>query len=193
MNNRTDNPSQIRFGGINENLFEGAELKYLDTKGPGSWKLPLNEIVFGEENILDPSVASEALINPAFPFIAAPIGEFNAFKNQVKALNIDNSLVCNNLDWCYFETKCDNVRDKVPNLQFKLGAGDQATIFSISSDSFLFKEENAKKKKYNCHLAIVGQDFTDHDYWVLGDIFNYNFYTVFDAEDEQNPKIGLAI
>ena len=41
-------------------------------------------------------------------------------------------------------------------------------------------------------MAIVGQDFTDHDYWVLGDIFNYNFYTVFDAEEE-TPKIGLAI
>jgi len=38
----------------------------------------------------------------------------------------------------------------------------------------------------------VGQDFTDHDYWVLGDIFNYNFYTVFDAENE-TPRVGLAV
>ena len=86
--------------------------------------MTLSEIVFGDENILDPSATSEALINPAFPFIAAPIGEFNAFKRQLKSIDVDDSLVCNNLDWCYFEAKCDDIRDKVPNLQFKLGSGD---------------------------------------------------------------------
>lgn len=42
----------------------------------------------------------------------------------------------------------------------------------------------------NCHIAIIGQDFAEVDYWVLGDIFNYNFYTSFDAEN--TPRIGLA-
>ena len=39
MSNSTDNPSQIRFGAQNENLFEGDSLHWLDTIAEDSWKV----------------------------------------------------------------------------------------------------------------------------------------------------------
>ena len=41
-------------------------------------------------------------------------------------------------------------------------------------------------------MGIIGQQFSNLDYWVLGDVFISNFYTAFDAEGDQ-PKVGLAV
>ena len=60
----------------------------------------------------------------------------------------------------------------------------------MTAKDYVFSEVNTKKKINNCHLAVIGQDFADVNYWILGDIFNYNFYASFDAE--RNPRVGLA-
>ena len=62
----------------------------------------------------------------------------------------------------------------------------------MTPENYLFSEKNVKKKINNCHLAIIGQDFAEVDYWILGDIFNFNFYASFDAESLP-PRVGLAL
>lgn len=62
----------------------------------------------------------------------------------------------------------------------------------MTPENYLFNEKNVKKKINNCHLAIIGQDFAEVDYWILGDIFNFNFYASFDAESLP-PRVGLAL
>lgn len=39
MSNSTDNPSQIRFGGVNDNLWQGNPMVWLDTVAEDSWKV----------------------------------------------------------------------------------------------------------------------------------------------------------
>jgi len=132
-------------------------------------------------------------MNPSFPFIAAPYDDFMKFRadlNSTAAVQ-NNNLTCSSLDWCYFKTSCDNVVGSLPNLTFYLGAGEQLAEFVMSPASYLFQEVNTKKNITNCHVAIIGQDFANVTHWILGDIFNYNFYTSFDAEN--TPKVGLAI
>jgi len=132
-------------------------------------------------------------MNPSFPFIAAPFEDFEKFKAIVTSLGLENDfeLKCTSLDWCYFKTKCSNIVEKLPDLTFHLGSGLQRAKFTMTADNYVFSESNPKKKIENCHLAIIGQDFSNVNYWILGDIFNYNFYTSFNAENE--PKIGLAL
>lgn len=101
------------------------------------------------------------------------------------------NLTCTSLDWCYFKTDCRNVSDKLPDLTFTLGHGTDKAQFTMKPRNYIFSESNPAKKIENCHLAIIGQDFSTVDYWILGDIFNYNFYTSFDAENY--PRIGLAL
>lgn len=133
-------------------------------------------------------------MNPSFPFIAAPFEDFEKFRAILQGLGVDNDfeLKCTTLDWCYFKTKCANVVDKLPDLSFHIGSGAQRAKFTMTAENYVFSESNPKKKIENCHLAIIGQDFSNVDYWILGDIFNYNFYTSFNA-DEAKPKIGLAM
>ncbi len=191
MRNETDNPSQIRFGAYNENLFEGKQLHWIDTINDQTWQVKLAQVDYKQEDILGkPTVA---LMNPSFPFIAAPFEDFEKFKAIVMGLGLENNfeLKCTSLDWCYFKTKCSNVIDKLPDLTFHIGSGPQRAKFTMTADNYVFSESNPKKKIESCHLAIIGQDFSTVNYWILGDIFNYNFYTSFNAENA--PKIGLAI
>ena len=168
----------------------GTELHWLETISKDSWQVNLAQVDFGQPNILN-GVETRALMNPSFPFIAAPINDFNAFKEVLKGLNIGYDLTCSALDWCYFKTGCENVQDKLPELKFHLGSGKQRAVFSMTGANYIFAENNAKKKIKNCHIAIIGQDFSEVDFWILGDIFNFNFYTSFDAEN--TPRIGLAL
>lgn len=105
-------------------------------------------------------------------------------------ISTEFNLTCTSLDWCYFKTNCSNVEPLLPDLTFHLGSGAQRAKFKLSPQNYIFSEVNAKKKINNCHLAVIGQDFSNVNYWILGDIFNYNFYTSFDAEG--TPKVGLA-
>ena len=130
-------------------------------------------------------------MNPSFPFIAAPIDHFEAFKSILQQINSIYSLVCTKLDFCFYKTSCNNIVGLLPDLTFYLGSGNQQAKFTMTSKSYIYSEINAKKNINNCHLAIIGQGFANIDYWILGDVFNYNFYASFDAET--NPKVGLAL
>ena len=156
MSNKTDNPSQIRFGSYNSDLFEGTELHWIDTLNEKTWQFKLAQVDYSQEDILGkPTVA---LMNPSFPFIAAPFEDFEKFKAIVQNLGVDGDfeLKCTTLDWCYFKTKCANIVDKLPDLTFHIGSGAQRAKFTMTAQNYVFSESNTKKKIENCHLAIIG-------------------------------------
>lgn len=70
-------PSQIRFGAANDNLFEGTELHWINTLNENSWKVKMSQVDFGVQDILRKE--SVALMNPSFPFIAAPFDDYKLF------------------------------------------------------------------------------------------------------------------
>lgn len=125
MSNLTDTPSQIRFGAYNTALFSGTELWWINTLNRSTWQLPLSRLDFKSNNVLGKTVS--VLMNPSFPFIAAPYDDFVKFRADLNSTTaVQNyNLTCSALDWCYFKTSCDNVVNQLPNLTFYLGAGEQ--------------------------------------------------------------------
>jgi hypothetical protein len=70
MWNSTEEPSEIRFGGYNEELFkEGHSHQWMKTIHPNSWVVEFISAGFHTEIHRN---ATNALINPGYPFIAMP-------------------------------------------------------------------------------------------------------------------------
>lgn len=82
MFNSTEDPSQIRFGGYNEELFkEGHSQVWLPTVNNTSWELDVNNVQFHGDSLINAtSEGQRAIINPAFPFIGMPHSIFEQFK-----------------------------------------------------------------------------------------------------------------
>ena len=91
---------------------------------------------------------------------------------------------CTTYDWCYFESKCSTIQEKIKPLIFKLGTESDAESFTVPAESFLFQEVDPSYNIDTCHLAIIGQNFHNLDYWVLGDTFLQNYYVAFDATNK---------
>ena len=77
------NNATIRFGGYDkERLEKGHNVVFIDTLDNKSWMLPLMQVDFASDDIL--GAPTQALINPGYPYIAAPIAEFEKFKDDLR-------------------------------------------------------------------------------------------------------------
>lgn len=105
MFNSTEDPSRIRFGGYDEDLFAaGHQQKWFNTTGADSWDVPLLAVGLHSEAV---HADQKALINPGYPFISMPSGQFEAFKAELKNAYPNEPLTCTSWDWCYFFRSCD--------------------------------------------------------------------------------------
>lgn len=186
FNNHTEvsedyEPTTIRFGDYDKTAFdETHEIMYMNTVSSDSWELPVQSINFHGDDLI--GKPTKALINPGMPFIAAPLDEFDLFKENLKAAHPDANLVCTRYDWCYFIGQCSDLEQVVDPLTFVFGDSQSNTTFSIPSSSFMIPDVDYRTNLTLCHLGIVGQKWSEsYDVWRLGETFMQNFYTAFDA------------
>ena len=70
MFNSTEDPSQIRFGGFNEELFkQGDKLFMIDTPSKSTWEIKFDSAGFHTKELWN---KWHALIDPGYPYIALP-------------------------------------------------------------------------------------------------------------------------
>jgi|Transcript_29969 hypothetical protein len=191
MFNSTEDPSQIRFGGFNKDLFmEGHDMLHVETRAKSSWEIKFNSAGFYTEEVWK---GWHALIDPGYPFIALPKQAFEMFKNDLKKAYPDAPVTCSDDEWCYFVSKCSKIIDGMPDLQFTFPTttGESAT-YRVPAASFLFDDRDTRTKLDTCHLGVVRQRFSDLDHFVLGSSFMENFYVVFDGKDTNVNRIGLS-
>ena len=120
MKNSTDSHSQIRFGGFNEDLLvDKHSLQWMPTTSTDSWKILIHSITFNTDDILQDS--STALINPGFPYIAAPFSEFKRFKTDLKYAHATLKCEEESAGLCYFKKTCQSLAERLPPLIFTLG------------------------------------------------------------------------
>jgi hypothetical protein len=193
MFNSTEDPSQIRFGGFNKDLFnEGHDIIMMETRAKSSWEVKFDSAGFYSEEVWK---GWHALIDPGYPFIALPKQAFEMFKNDLMKAYPDEPVTCSDDEWCYFISPCSKIVDNMPDLQFTFPVkhADAASVtYRIPAKSFLFDDRDVRTKLSTCHLGIVKQRFSELDHFVLGSAFMENFYTVFDASDADVNRIGLS-
>jgi len=193
MFNTTSDPSQVRFGGINEALFkEGHEVLSMKTSSKQSWEVKFDSAGFRTSKIWN---GHHALIEPGYPFIALPKEAFDIFKSDLLAAYPDEPVTCSDDEWCYFLTHCDKLVKSMPSLQFTFPTEHQElgfVTFKVPPESFLFNDKDYKTKLDTCHLGVVRQRFSALDHFILGSAFMENFYVVFDASDENFNRVGLS-
>lgn len=114
MFNSTEDPSHIRFGGYNEELFaQGESQVWLSTVNNTSWEMEMSSVKFHGDSIGE---AASAIINPGYPFIGVPKSTFDLFKKDVKEAYPDEAITCEALDWCYFIQTCAKIQEQMPDI-----------------------------------------------------------------------------
>lgn len=61
---------------------------------------------------------TKAIINPAYPYIATPVADFEKFKDDLRKAYPEDPVECTEYDWCFFYSKCEHVVDSLPPLRF---------------------------------------------------------------------------
>ena len=80
------------------------------------------------------------MLNPGYPFIAAPPDEFKRLKTDMKYAHAP--LKCpGDGGLCYFKQSCEKLADKLPPIIFKLGPDSRKLEYSIPASSFVFPDE----------------------------------------------------
>ena len=198
MWNSTEDPSSIRFGGYNEELFAtGHKQRWINTTSNTQWHIDLDSVEFNGEDLLPEKMT--ALINPGYPFIAMPVSAFEKFKKDLMDAYPDEPVTCTSMDWCYFFTPCDKLRDDMPDIKMGFKTNDvneegvsEVTTYNIKPLSFLYADVDYRTNITTCHLGVIGQKYNDNDHWVLGGAFMENFYVTFDAMNPQQLRVGLS-
>ena len=193
MYNSNEAPSEMRLGGYNEELFKkGHEQVWLNTTDTMSWEVKFNSVDFHRENVYNDM---HALIDPGYPFIGMPFHEFETFKEVLADKFPDHPIDCETEDWCHFGVPCDDIRKDMPDLKFSFPIEHHllsTAVYTVRSDSFLFKNIEEDTESETCHLMIVPQKFSEFDHFILGQVFMENFYVTYDATNPDQLRVGIS-
>ena len=154
--NSTEAPSEMRFGGYNEDLFkEGHSQIWLNTSHAMSWEVPIDYAGFNTEKLW---TDMHALIDPGYPFIGMPFHQFKIFETDLAAKYPEHSINCTKEDWCQFDLPCSEIEKDMPDLHFTFPVDHNilsTVTYKVPAKSFLFNDEDSIYGTNSCHLGIV--------------------------------------
>jgi hypothetical protein len=166
-------------GGVDKRLYTGA-ITYHDVlrKTMGNWALKLDKISVGDSKNFCPEAGCLAIIDTGTSLIVGP-GE--VVSPVIEKLGV--------------QPDCSNLHT-APSVKFQFG--DKEPMELSASDVTLqiksYGSVQCKSAIANSGSRIPNQ-FPDHDGMlvvILGDAFLRHFYSVYDNDDTDKPKIGFA-
>jgi len=167
-------------GGVDNRFYTG-DIKWHNVlrKSQGNWALKLDELTVGDD---DTNYCGEkgclAIIDTGTSLVVGPNSVVGGIKEK---LNV--------------QADCDNLKD-APSVSFKFGDHPAMTL-SAEDLTLQIKSYGATA----CQSALgdsgsrIPMEFPHHDgmpVMIMGDSFMRHFYTVFDNDDEESPRIGFA-
>ncbi|EDV43689.1 uncharacterized protein Dana_GF16403 [Drosophila ananassae] len=155
---------EIIFGGFDESRFKG-NLHFVPITNSNYWKLKISEVFVNSKKI---SGETDALLDTGTTQILMPQ---KTYDNLLKLLPFE-------MEGGNYILSCQS--KIMPEVKLVIGGKS----FYLTPDDYLVEANYGKRNGCITNFAPIKQNF-----WVLGDIFLWRYYTVFDATAK---RIGLA-
>jgi hypothetical protein len=163
-----DESSGILFGGIDSTKFSG-QLQYIPVSSQTYWQTGLYGVLVNGQDQGDCNgffSSCSCIIDTGTSLIIGPTDSVNSLTSAIGTVNSD----------------CSNI-NSLPNIVFKF----KGASFTLTPQIYVISEDFDGSGQNQCQLGIQGSDGLP--FWILGDTFIRQFYTVFDRG--QN-RIGFA-
>jgi hypothetical protein len=163
-----DTNSGILLGDIDTTMFNG-QPSYVPVASQTYWQIGLNGVLVNGQDYGSCSgwfSSCKAIVDTGTSLILGPTDAVNNLANAIGTINPD----------------CSN-QNSLPPITFKL----KGASFSLPSSVYVIKDDWDGSGVATCALGIQGADGLP--FWILGDTFIRNYYTIFDRG--QN-RVGFA-
>eukprot|EP01127_Copromyxa_protea_P005276 TRINITY_DN15228_c0_g1_i1.p1 TRINITY_DN15228_c0_g1~~TRINITY_DN15228_c0_g1_i1.p1 ORF type:complete len:371 (-),score=98.66 TRINITY_DN15228_c0_g1_i1:23-1135(-) len=160
-----DSRSAIIFGVLDPTYYTGS-ISYVPVVNQNYWLISLDDVTVGKTDVGGCNgwlAYCKAIVDTGTSLIVLPTDAFNTLSSAIGTVNSD----------------CSNI-DSLPTIDFTFNSG--SLTLPLSPSTYVIKDPQA-----GCVLGIQGSDGLP--FWILGDTFMRQYYTVFDRD---NNQIGFA-
>jgi len=126
--------------------------------------------------------ATKAIIDSGTSTLVGPVADVQAIARMVNATVVRGS---------EYEVDC---KANLPDITFTLGAEGASQTFAISGETWKIKVCEFEVI-CTCLMGIIGMDIPARDdgpFWILGDVFMREYYSVFDVAQNQMGFADIA-
>ncbi|KAG9313385.1 aspartic peptidase domain-containing protein [Chiua virens] len=168
--------SELTIGGTNTNLYQASTIEYINVSIPAYWQIPFAGLFRPGLNntpdvvLVNKTSYAQAIVDSGTTLIITTDDLAQAFY-----ANVTNAAEIGGGVWT---VPCDTVGSLAPTLT--LGSRS----FTVSSSTFNLGP--VSEGSSDCVAGLAGGG---SPYWIIGDVFLQNVYTIFDVA---NTRIGFA-
>lgn len=160
--------SQLTIGGVNRNLYQGG-FAYAPVTQAGYWQVNMDGVNVNNGQVLS---ETDSIIDSGTTLIVATRNDADRFYSSVPGAQDASNTIGDG----YYTFPCNSA----PSVSLTFGG----VSFPISASAFNLGQVSSGSSQ--CVGGIVG---SDEDFWIVGDVFMSNVYTVFDYG---NSRVGFA-
>merc|ERR1712130_780424 len=167
----TKSDGQLVLGGTDKSHYTG-ELWYTPLINETYWMIAIDGATINGSVV---TTTQKAIVDSGTSTLAGPKADVRKIAQMVNATAV--------IPGEEYEVDCNT---KLPDMVFTLGSGDKKKEFVISGNTIKIDAAGS------CLLGIIGLDIPSVDggpFWILGDVFMRDFYSVFDMG---NKQMGFA-
>ncbi|KAF8837186.1 acid protease [Paxillus ammoniavirescens] len=171
--------SELTIGGTNTNMYQESTLTYIPVSLAAYWQIPLAGVTRGGLNgapdvvLANKTSYAQAIIDTGTTLIVTSDSIAQQFYANVTGAKLDADI-----GGGVWSVPCDIIGSLAPTFTFG------SSNFTVSASTFNLGPTSSGST--DCIAGLAGGGSS---YWIIGDVFLQNVYTVFDVA---NTRIGFA-
>ncbi|KIJ05078.1 hypothetical protein PAXINDRAFT_103915 [Paxillus involutus ATCC 200175] len=171
--------SELTIGGTNTNMYQESTLAYIPVSLAAYWQIPLAGVMRGGLNgapdvvVANKTSYAQAIIDTGTTLIVTSDSIAQQFYANVTGAKLDTDI-----GGGVWSVPCDTIGSLAPTFTFG------SSNFTVSASTF-----NLGPTSNGSTDCIAGLAGGGSSWWIIGDVFLQNVYTVFDVA---NTRVGFA-